>query len=484
MRTRLAHLWNALLSTFWFIPGVMLLAAAGLAFGMLNLDARLDQDVSKSVLGFSGSPEGARNLLAAVAGSIITVASLVFSLTMITLTQAASQFGPRLLRNFMRSRANQLVLGTFVATFIYCVLVLRAVRAGDGPMNEAVVPHTSVSVAIALAVASIGVLVYFIDHTARSLQAPHVIAGVADELRAGIDQLFPEDEGRPAAGAADDARNDDFDAQREHDFARQVERDGRVVRAKGVGYIQVMDADRLLELARERDARVRMLVRPGQFVVRGLPIAVVSPPAAAGEEFCDAANAALILGRERTEEQDVEYAVDELVEIAVRALSPGINDPFTAKNCIDQLSASAAILARRPIPSRLRADDRGTPRLLVMATDFDGLCDSMFNMIRQNCARDAAVSIRMLDAIARVLQALEDPRQAPGADDGRARPAPGIPPERLATLLRHARQMHDDALTHPHSPPDRQDIQVRHGTIVRRYAHWGRQEQQSPPPAG
>src|SRR5687767_1515596 len=184
MRTRLHHLWETLTTGYWFVPAVMMLAAALAAFLLLYID--------RTVIGarvgwlYVGGADGAKTLLSTVAGSVITVAGVVFSITIASLTQAASQFGPRLLRNFMRDRGNQVTLGTFVATFLYCLLVLRAIhgRLEDG---VAFVPQASVTGAVVLAVASIAVLVYFIHHVSVSLQAPSVVAAIRADLDATID---------------------------------------------------------------------------------------------------------------------------------------------------------------------------------------------------------------------------------------------------------------------------------------------------------
>ena len=190
MKTKLINLWEALHTSFWFLPALMTFAAIGLSFATIALDWVVQESLLKRVaLVWIGGIEGARQLLSTIAGSMITVAGVVFSITIVVLALASSQFGPRLLRNFMRDRGNQVVLGTFIATFTYCLLVLRSIHGGDG---TPFVPYISVSLGIALALVSVAVLIYFIHHVSVIIQAPTVIAMVAAELEDGIERLFPE----------------------------------------------------------------------------------------------------------------------------------------------------------------------------------------------------------------------------------------------------------------------------------------------------
>jgi uncharacterized membrane protein len=189
---------------------------------------------------------------------MITVAGVTFSITIVAVTLASQQFGPRLLRNFLRDFGNQVVLGTFVSTFLYCLLVLRTVRGSD---DEEFVPHLAVTVGVILAMLSLGVLIFFIHHVAMSIQASRIIANVADDLEAAIDRLFPETLGEDAAESADRLRASGDDSSNA---------DGaRAVKARTAGYVQAIDADALMSIAREHDLLVRVHARPGSFVRRG-----------------------------------------------------------------------------------------------------------------------------------------------------------------------------------------------------------------------
>jgi uncharacterized membrane protein len=381
---------------------------------------------------YTGSADGARQLLATVAGSMITVAGVVFSVNIVALSMASSQFGPRLLRNFMRDRSNQLVLGTFIATFVYCLLVLRAVRGHD---DGDFVPHFAVTGAVLLALASVGVLIYFIHHASVSVQAPIIVANVGRELQSSIDTLFPEELGK----ASQEVPQEDAAGR----MPERFESEARPVCANCDGYVQVIDDDKLLGIATEHDLVIRVVHRPGHFVVAGDSIALVWPQP--NEEIQRGILDAFALGKHATPTQDVEFVVNQLVEVAVRALSPGINDPFTAVACIDRLGAALACLAGRKIPSPYRYDEEGRLRVVAYPLTFTDIADAAFRQIRQNGRSHAAVLIRMLETIATVWKHARRP------DD-------------KDSLLRHAaliRQCADDLS----QAADREDVYARFEAI-------------------
>lgn len=431
MRTRLRHILEVLLSSYWFVPTLMLAASAVLALVTIYVDEWIAEESIDVGWFYGGGPDGARVVLGTIAGSVITVAGVVFSITIATLTQASSQFGPRLLRNFMRNRANQFVLGVFVSTFLYCLLVLRKVRGED---HNEFVPQIAVSFSILLALASIGVLVYFIHHVSTNLQAPHVIDNVFRDLLRIIDRIYPKSLGQASAHGAEDRRT--LDAK--------LEQSSRPVRSSKSGYLQVLDADSLMDLLRERDLVAELVVRPGKPLVENAIIARVHPAAQCDDDVSKAIDGAMIVGAERTSEQDVEFAIDQLVEIAVRALSTGVNDPFTAINVLDRLAPALARLAGREFPSTVRVDGDGKPRLIVDASDFSGLCDAALNMIRQNGAKSIAVGVRLLETVEQILAA-----------------CPDMPDDRRACLVDHARQTFEQAMRNDPPTPDADDLRER-----------------------
>ncbi|MCY7319235.1 MAG: DUF2254 domain-containing protein [Ramlibacter sp.] len=392
MKALLLKYWDRLRSSFWFVPAVMASLAVALAMGAVELD-KSNTEGWLQRLGwiYSGGAEGASLLLGTAAGSMIAIAGTVFSMTLVALSLASSQLGPRLLRNFMRDTANQVVLGTFGATFVYCLLVLRTIRRAD---EVAFVPHLSVSIGVLLAIVSIGVLIYFIHHVSVSIQADEVVARVGRELVDGIDRLFPGQLGKPGSESSKAPSHADLPAA----FAREA----RPVGALADGYLQRIDTEALMALASQEDLLLRLERRPGHYLVKGRAMVMVWPGDRVTETLVDKMNAAFVLGNQRTAAQDVEFSVHQLVEIAVRALSPGINDPFTAIACVDRLGSGLCRLARRGMPSALRFDRQGQLRLVAPGPSFAGIADAAFNQIRQSARSNPAVAIRMLDVIAQV----------------------------------------------------------------------------------
>ncbi len=395
MKTLLLKYWDRLRSSFWFVPTAMACLAVALALSAVELDKAVTDDWMRRLgWSYSGGAEGASLLLSSVAGSMIAIAGTVFSMTLVALSLASSQLGPRLLGNFMRDTANQLVLGTFVATFVYCLLVLRTIRRAD---EGAFVPHISVSIGVLLAIVSVGVLIYFIHHISVSIQADQVVARVGNELDDGIDKLFSVGIGKPASGASGAPI-----PPREAALPAAFSSECRPVVAPGDGYLQMITLDALMELASEDDLRLRLECRPGHYLVKGQSMVMVWPGDRVTKALVGKVNAAFVLGNQRTATQDIEYPFRQLVEIAVRALSPGIHDPFTAITCIDRLESALSRLARRDMPSPLRFDPQGRLRLVAPGSSFEGIVDLAFNQIRQSAGPNPAVAIRMLDAIAQI----------------------------------------------------------------------------------
>jgi len=393
MKIKIRNFWYRLQESFWFLPAVMAGAAILLSFVTIAIDKLfLYREGAQHWWLYGGGPDGARTVLSVIAGSMITVAGVVFSITIVVLSLASSQFGPRLIRNFMNVRANQMVLGTFVATFIYGVLVLRTVNA---ILDARFVPGLSVTIAVVMSLLSLGVLIYFIHNVSESIQAQNIIAKVCRDLDKAVERIFPEKMGRE-----EDLSNGPI--KRDYDIPKGCDRDVCQVRADHSGYLQALDNDALIRIAVEENLLIHLGYRPGNFITRGSALVTVWPGVRVDEGLSKKINAIFILGAERTLEQDVEFAISQLVEIAVRALSPGINDPITANTCIDWLGVSLSQLANRKMPSSHRFDQEGRLRVICKPFDFEGMVDAAFNMIRQNSQSIAAVSIHLLETIATV----------------------------------------------------------------------------------
>lgn len=439
MRNRLHYYWDSLQTSYWFVPTLQNLLAAVLAVVMISLDHEIQDAARKTNVWwiYGGGPEGARAVMSTIAGSMITVAGVVFSITIVALSLASGQFGPRLLRNFIRDRSNQVVLGTFTGTFIYCLLVLRTILGTD---NGEFVPGTAVALGIVLALLSLGVLVYFIHHVAISIQAHQIVAAVSHEMHDTIDRLWPD--------KLTDAEHDGDDADNDR-LSDAFERSAVAIPARGSGYVAALDVDRLVHLAKDRNLTIRLALRPGQFVIAGSPVAHVSPnpPDAADDDLRGHINEAFLLESQRTPYQDLEFTVDQMVEVAVRALSPGINDPFTAIICIDWLAESLGRLAERSIPSPRRYDDEGKLRVVTRAVTFADVTDAAFNQIRQYGSSSASVMIRLLEALARVAYIARRP------DD-------------QAALVRHAHLVRRACERDLPEVDDRNDVLERYNAVL------------------
>ena len=383
MRARLITLWEGLHTSFWFVPTVMVAGAVVLSAVTLQLDRTLDERfVNTLPFVFRNGVEGARTLLATVAGSMITVTGVTFSVVIVAFTLASSQFSPRLLRNFMRDVGNQVVLGTFIAGFSYCLFILRVVGGAGGDF----VPRISVSVGFALTIVSIGALVYFVHHASALIQAQAIIAEVGRELDRSLAVLYPNDIG--VGASAEEARlPGDFAARSVQVIADQSD------------YIEAIDGVGLLAFAESNDLIISLDCRPGDFIGPNAVIARVYPTERASEAVRATVRDALIFAPQRTQTQDEEFALFELVEIAVRAMSAAINDPHTACLCVDRLGAALATVAARPAPSAFRCGKDGRLRIVAKHYGFRGLADAAFNQIRQYGATSVAVTIRLLEAI-------------------------------------------------------------------------------------
>jgi len=390
----LAAHWRseALRTNLWLVPGIEVLAAIALFAVTLSLDRaayRGDFEVPSWVI--SGTADATRQILTAIAAAVITVVGVVFSIILVTLTLASTQFGPRMLRTFIRDRGTQLTLGTFVATFVYAVLVL--VSIGPGP-HGAFVPHIGVTVTLFLMVAALGVLIYFINHTATTIQLPHVIASIAGELSEAIEVQGGYDT-RAGAGRGEAGPS-------AAELGRWMEAGGGVVRASGSGYRQFIRHDVLVQFAAEADAVIALSYRPGHFLVQGHPVAQVWSPEAAAR-VSDALGRAHITGPNRTLTQDVSFGIDQLVEIAIRALSAAVNDTFTALTCIDWLGDSLCQITVRWHPASVHRDDRGFIRVIAAEPSHERLVQRAFEKIRQASTGMPAVMIRQLDALAKIM---------------------------------------------------------------------------------
>ena len=380
---------EALRTNLWLIPAVESLAAVGLFVLTLSVDrAAFHGELSLPSWVITGSPDAARQILASLAGAIITVVGVVFSIILVTLTLASTQFGPRMLRTFIRDRGTQVTLGTFVATFFYAVLVLISI-------GTTFVPHLSVTVALALTAIDLGVLIYFIHHTATAIQLPEVIASIARDLNSALAAETAE-----AAVPSRHARLSNGPSLQV--LQARLDRAGQVVTAPAGGYLRFVKHATLVQIAAESGAVIRLHYRPGHFLTHGHPMATVWPPEVA-DKIGRRLERVHITGPLRTLSQDIAFGIDQLVEIAIRALSPAVNDTFTALTCIDWLGDSLCTIAVKWYPPIEHRDRHGEIRLITAPVSYERLVQRSFEKIRQAAGGMPAVLIRQLDALYKIM---------------------------------------------------------------------------------
>ena len=391
---QLRNLWRALQGSLWFLPTLMLCASVAAAVGLVDLQSVVDADLSaRWPRLFGAGAEGARGMLSAIATSMVTVAGVVFSITVVALSLAASQYSPRLLRNFMSDRGTQAVLGAFVSIFAYCLVVLRTVR---GPDEGAFVPSLAVLGGMALAFVGVFVLIYFVHHVASVIQVSSILERIAAETTASIERLFPDALGAPASAAA---------------ATTQLPREAGAsawVAASSTGYLVSVDGDALLTCAERRSIAVEIVPAIGDFVVATLPLLRVAPAAALDRATADALRSCFVIDRQRTVQQDAPFGLQQIVDIAMKALSPGINDPMTAVACIDHLGALLVALAGRDIPSPCRSND-GVLRVVARGPDFDSMLALSFDAISEHAADHVEIYERLVVAIGGIAEATDDP---------------------------------------------------------------------------
>jgi len=395
MLIRISNLYERMQSSYWFIPSIMTIQAAAFSTLMLYVDL-LNRELGfldLSWINLTGAA-GARNILSTVASSMITVTGVIFSITIVCLSLTAQQYGPRLLQNFLRDRGNQVVLGTVTATYLYCLLVLRTVNEVQG---QSFVPHLSILCGLGLAVLCVGMLIYFIHNITISIQVSNVIANVSRDLSRTVEKLFPDKNPQSTTRRENELSTADILPE---GFAEQA----RPVICASVGYLQAIDHDGLLELAAENDLVLKCVHRVGEFLVpRSVLVEVWPGEAVDDENLGKQINRHFITGRQRTRNQDLELLVNELVEIAGRALSPGINDPFTAMSCIDYLVLALCDLAQRTFPASGRRDKHGRVRIIDEPPSFRRLVDLSFDQIRQYGRTHMAVTLHLLGGIRRII---------------------------------------------------------------------------------
>ncbi len=424
---------EALRTTFWVVP-TLLIVVAGVLFAItFEIDwAAYHHHLTLPWWVRTGSADAGRQVLIAIAAAIITTVGVVFSITILALLLASQQFGPRMMRNFIRNPGNQLTLGIFVGTFVYSVLALGSITSLPGTGDF--VPHLTITVAEALLLVDLAVLIYFIHHIAKSIQLPEVIAGIARDLDRAIDAEFPDQQ------RAGEQRVDGSSAE-VTDLIEKLSQRGADVSARNSGYLQFVGYSRLIDIAETLDCVIRLAHRPGHFVVANRRLATVWPVGAAGQ-VATALEKAHVTGPHRTLTQDPVFAIDQLVEIAIRALSPAVNDTFTALTCIDWISAGLSKISARTLDEGIYHGRSGKVRLIESDPSYSRMVNRAFDKIRQAARGMPAVVIRLLDALSHVTENSSTTGQR-------------------AILVRQAEMILRGAEEEVHEPNDLADIRLR-----------------------
>jgi uncharacterized membrane protein len=400
MRFWLRTRWSDVRDSLWFLPAVITTAAVALAVTLLVLERQGPLGAGEPPWWlYQGGAEGARTVLNVITAGLITVTGVVFSVTIVAVQLASSQYTPRVLRNFRSDRGNQVVLGIFIGTFTYAILVLRTVRdAGGG--SEADVPRVAVTVAVLLVVVSVGALIYFIDHVASEIHVTAILDRVTQRTMRNVHQRFPE-----YIGHADEDPPPD---------PRRPEHGSVSVCAARAGYVQRVDEDRLFHLAERARLVIGMEPKVGDFLLQGRPLASVwtadgrrLPP-----DLAKAVQRAFALGPDRTPDQDVEFGIVQISDIAIKALSPSTNDPTTAIRCIDRLAEILADFGTRKRPEARRTRD-GRIGFVASHTTFDRAVKVAYDDIRHFGASIPLIAEHLLETLGDLLQHMPPARREP-----------------------------------------------------------------------
>lgn len=377
---RLSNFLAMVSGQLWLVPAFFFLSAGALAFLLLSFGGEFVSPEGE--IGwwlYGGEADTARNLLSALLSGLMTMTSLVVSVTFVILTLAANQLGPRLIAIFMADKQIQSVLGLFVGTILYLILVLRSIGDTLGPDG---VPHFAVTTGTILTVLCLMALLFYIHKIARSIIADNVVEVVASELQGTIHRIMPP--------------GNDIEPPLQETAPVGS---GWSTSLGQAGYLQVVDYDRLLHIACEQDAVIEVRVRAGHHLLGSGDHLVIHVRQRPDEALLDTMRGAFTIGRQRTAAQDPEHGIRQLVEIATRALSPGTNDPFTAIAVIDRLGACFEIVMTRPQQRRIYRDQDGKARVLADRASLSGMLEAAFNPIRQAGAGHPAILIRMVETI-------------------------------------------------------------------------------------
>ncbi|KTD64343.1 DUF2254 domain-containing protein [Legionella spiritensis] len=400
MKSAILNFFSGMRASYWFTPLFMAVVAILLSFITLSIDQVLHARFEETTWLHSYNPEGARAILSTIATVMITVASVTFSMTIVAISFTAGQIGPRLTSNFMRDRSNQFTLGVFIANFLFCLLILRSVSNASPDLSgseyvAAFVPQLSLLVAIILAVFSIIVLIYFFHHIPESINMSNVIANVGESLSRQIDTVFPRGVGREIP-------------EKSIHIPEACQRHHEQVCSVGHGYIRIIDGSSLIDTAQKYQLVIQLEVMPGDYVAEKSPMLTLYAAGEITDEIRSACRGAFALGHQRNQDQDIYFLISELVEIIARALSPGVNDPFTAMTCMDWLQHALQKISLTSHASRYRYDNEDHLRLITHPVVFDEFCEQVFCRILPYVCKDRNAALHMMDMIYQISRNIDN----------------------------------------------------------------------------
>lgn len=409
LRERPSAVWEKVNSGFWFVPALMVAGSIVLYAVTLTLDQLTFTSLSALPIVFSGGASAARSVLAAISGSLITVITTAFSLTIVAFVLASGQYTPRLLRSFTADRGLQVVMGTYIATFVYALLVLRIVRTAESE-SAAFIPIISVTTAVVLALLCVALLVYFVQHVMNLIQPSTIVQRIQAETMeplAGLDDLNGPPEG-------------ERDQKEDPNLKSLLAEAPLELRARQSGYVQYLNIDAIVEaVSAARDPEfIEIPFSPGHFVAAGLPVVRIWPAREdtvldSGTE--DKVRQAIVFGQERAFRQDFTFGLRQLTDIALKGLSPSTNDPTTAMQALDRIEAVLVALGEKALPRRVQERGTNEARVLVKIgyPSFDDIVELALDQVRRAAFATGQVVFlrRLLEVTERALEANTSPER-------------------------------------------------------------------------
>lgn len=382
MNIYLSNLWNQLKTSFWLVPTLMSIAAFVFSFITLHLDNSLEVNDFYTYSFWEGGAEGARGLLSTIAGSVITITGVVFSITTVSLALASNQYGSKLLPKFIRDWGTQIVLGTFISTSIYTLLILRTIKGYSAKDDiNTFIPNLSITISTVLGILSLIMLIYFIHHLSVRIQSTDIISRVGRDL---LDMI----------------EKSKLKQDVESKIVSEEQECQEAITSSKMGYLQIIDYERLFQLAKRNEFIMEVDIRSGHFVRKGMVLARINSLVC--EKIKKSIIEAFVIEKERTSTQDIEYAIEQLVAIALRALSIDTNDTFTANSCIDYLGAALCLICKKELKS-FEYQKNPYVRLISNQQTFEGLVDASFNQIRQFGSKSPSILIHLLETLSAIL---------------------------------------------------------------------------------